>query len=182
AHLGMAVFVAGVTITSITSIETDVALKPGQQQPVDDYAFRFEGVEEVSGPNYRAQQGQVRVLEDDRTIAVLYPQKRFYSAPSQPMTEAAIDASLTRDLYVALGESLGEEAWSLRLYHKPYVRWIWLGGLLMALGGLVAASDRRYRLRLPASAREAIGRPGGTDALPLGVAASVLNRRAGEAG
>jgi cytochrome c-type biogenesis protein CcmF len=110
------------------------------------YEFKFDGVSETRGPNYRAQQGEINVFRSGELIATLFPQKRIYPIQTQPMTEAAIDPGLTRDLYVALGEPLGDGAWSVRLYYKPFIRWIWLGPLLMALGGLVAASDRRYRL------------------------------------
>lgn len=146
AHLGVAVFVVGVTLASSQSVEQDVRLEPGSAQTLAGYEFRFDGVSETMGPNYRAQQGEIRVFRSGELVATLFPQKRIYPVQPQPMTEAAIDPGLTRDLYVALGEPLGDGAWSVRLYYKPFVRWIWLGPLLMALGGLVAASDRRYRL------------------------------------
>ena len=146
AHIGVAIFIVGVTLTTTRGIEQDVRMAPGSSQTLAGYQFRFEGVSELMGPNYRAEQGEIRVLRDGKPVTTLYPQKRFYSVQPQPMTEAAIDPGLTRDLYVALGEPLADGAWSVRLYYKPFVRWIWLGPLLMALGGLVAASDRRYRL------------------------------------
>ncbi len=146
AHFGVAVFVVGVTLTSSQSVEQDVRLEPGSTQMLAGYEFKFDGVSEIRGPNYRAQQGEINVFRSGERVATLFPQKRIYPIQTQPMTEAAIDPGLTRDLYVALGEPLGDGAWSVRLYYKPFIRWIWLGPLLMALGGLVAASDRRYRL------------------------------------
>ncbi len=147
AHLGMAVFIIGVTVTSAFSVERDVRLAPTKNETLAGYRFEFLGTEVVQGPNYRAQRGDIRVFRGDREVARLQPEKRVYLAQGQPMTEASIDAGFLRDLYVALGESLNDGAWTLRLYFKPFIRWIWLGPLLMALGGLLAASDRRYRLR-----------------------------------
>jgi len=166
AHLGMAVLVVGVAITSAGSIDRDVRLAPGERADLAGYGFRFDGVREVLGPNYRAQQGLVHVLRDGEVIAVMRPEKRFYLSQAQPMTEAAIDAGLTRDVYVALGEPLGGGAWAVRLHYRPFVRWIWLGGALMALGGLLAVSDRRYRVALPG--RAARPAPAGTGAAAPG--------------
>ncbi len=144
AHLGVGVFIVGVTLTSIYSTEEDLRLEVNQSYNLGGYDFLFKGVTTVQGPNYSASRGLVEASRDGRLIAVLHPEKRNYRS-GMPMTEAGIDAGLTRDLFVALGEPLGNQgAWSLRIYHKPFVRWIWLGGLLMALGGLLAASDRRY--------------------------------------
>jgi cytochrome c-type biogenesis protein CcmF len=151
-HLGIAVFVVGITLTSLYSSEKDIRLEVGQSYSMSDYAFTFEGAKFFSGPNYNGYRGQVSITEEGRPLTTLHPEKRNYRS-GMPMTEAGIDAGLTRDLFVALGEPLGNEgAWSLRIYHKPFVRWIWLGGLLMALGGLLAASDRRY-FRLAKKAR-----------------------------
>ncbi|HEC12470.1 MAG TPA: heme lyase CcmF/NrfE family subunit [Acidiferrobacteraceae bacterium] len=147
AHLGVAVFIVGITLTSIYSLEKDVRLVPGESYELGGYRFQFDGVRQVRGANFRADEGKVRVWRDGEQIAVMAPQKRIYRVQRQPMTEAAIDAGLTRDLFVALGEPLGQDgAWSLRLYHKPFIRWIWMGAVFMALGGLLAATDRRYRL------------------------------------
>jgi cytochrome c-type biogenesis protein CcmF len=99
----------------------------------------------VPGPNYRADRATVRIFQQDRLVATLHPEKRLYPIQAQPMTEAAVDAGFTRDLYVALGDPLGDGTWALRLYHKTLIRWIWLGPLFMVFGGLLAASDRRYR-------------------------------------
>ena len=110
------------------------------------YRFKFLGVENVRGPNYVAAQGHFQVFEGEKQIAELRPEKRKYLASQKPMTEASIDWGLTRDLYVSLGEPVGEAGdWALRIYYKPYVRWIWLGAVLMAIGGILAVTDRRYR-------------------------------------
>ena len=146
AHLGVAVFAVGVSLVSAYSTEKDVRLAPGESRTLGGYRFTFLGVEPVPGPNYLARRGRVRVYRGERLVAELLPEKRLYATQPNPMTEAAIDPGITRDLFVALGEALGPDgAWSLRLYHKPFIRWIWSGALLMALGGLVAASDPRYR-------------------------------------
>ena len=146
AHVGVAVFTIGGTLTSLNNKEKDVHISSGESYQLADYQFRFEGAKTVDGPNYRADQGKVVVSRNDQVIAELYPEKRIYRVQQSPMTEAAIDAGLFRDLFVALGEPRGNEgAWTLRLYHKPFIRWIWLGAIFMAAGGLLAASDRRYR-------------------------------------
>ena len=145
AHLGVAVFVVGVTGSSVYSVEKDVRLAPGESHEIRGYRFEMTGVTRTPGPNYQAQQGLFNLYDGDTKITQLIAEKRFYPIQEQPMTEAAIHASLARDLYVALGEPLGDGAWSVRLYYKPLQRWIWLGPLLMALGGAVAATDRRYR-------------------------------------
>jgi len=154
AHLGIAVFVAGVLVTEATSIEKDLRMAPGESVTIREATFRFDGVGHHEGPNFSADQGTVTVLQGDRTIAVLHPQKRQYSQGTQVQTEAAIRAGAFRDLYVALGEPLGTDgAWAVRVYHKPFIRWIWAGALLMMLGGFVAAGDRRFRaVRTPAAA------------------------------
>ena len=155
AHLGVAVFIVGVSLTSAYSVEKDIALKPGESFSTSGYDFRFEGVGPHQGPNYRADRGRFVVTRDGERLAVLEPEKRIYpSQRAMPMTEAAIDAGLFRDLYVALGEPVGGEAWALRIYYKPYIRWIWLGCIFMALGGVLAISDRRYR-----TARQAALKP-----------------------
>ena len=152
AHSGLAVFVVGITLTSIYSEEKDVRLAPGETYSLGGYDFQFQGVKKIQGPNYLAFRGEVDIYLDGNKITHLSPEKRNYKS-GMPMTEAGIDAGLFRDLFVALGEPLGNEgAWSVRLYHKPFVRWVWLGGLFMGLGGLLAATDRRYyRLKRKAS-------------------------------
>jgi len=111
------------------------------------YRFVFRGTEHYEGPNFSAERGVVDVFRGERRVRTLHPEKRFYHAQRNTMTEAAIDPGLFRDLYVAMGEPLEEGAWAMRLYHKPFVRWIWLGSLLMAAGGFLAMSDKRYRLK-----------------------------------
>jgi cytochrome c-type biogenesis protein CcmF len=170
AHLGVAVFIIGVTLVNGFEVEKDLRMDVGDSTTIAGYTFRFDGVVESRGPNYVAEQGYVQVSRGDRDIVLMHPEKRVYTVQTMPMTEAAIDTGLTRDLYVSLGEPLDDGAWSVRIYYKPFVDWIWGGCLLMALGGLLAVSDRRYRLA-PARAREgsaaAEGREGPAPALSM---------------
>jgi len=145
AHLGIAVFLVGALLVEAQNVQREVALAPGQRLELDRYTFVFEGVERIPGPNYTAERGSVRLLRDGRPLAVLHPEKRAYASGGQVMTEAAIRPGLAGDVYVALGEPLGNGSWAVRVHVKPFVRWIWTGALLMALGGLVAAADRRFR-------------------------------------
>jgi len=145
AHIGMAVTVAGISLTSAYSTEKDVRLEQGQEYQMSGYSFLFNGVKEAKGPNYIAQRGEVVITRDGQEVATLYPEKRNYGPGTMPMTEAGIDGGFFRDLFIALGEPLGKDAWSVRLYHKPVVNWIWIGSALMGLGGLLAAFDKRYR-------------------------------------
>ena len=146
AHAGIGVFVIGVTLVKSYETERDLRMAPGDTVMLGGYSFRFEGVRDVRGANYTAARGAITVLRDGKTIARLAPEKRVYLVQRNPMTEAAIDAGFSRDVYVALGDSVGGEAWTVRIHIKPFIRWIWLGCLLMAFGGLLAASDRRYRI------------------------------------
>jgi cytochrome c-type biogenesis protein CcmF len=153
-HVGIAVFAIGVTLTSLYSTEKDIRLAPGEDYEMAGYSFAFHGVARQPGPNYTANRGHVTVSRDSELVAELWPEKRVYKAQPMPMTEAGIDAGLTRDLFVALGEPIGSDgAWAVRVYHKPFVRWIWLGGVIMALGALVSATDRRYRLQAKREAK-----------------------------
>lgn len=145
AHGGVAVFLAGALLVEALNAQREVALSPGQSLQVSGYELRFEGVDHQQGPNYSADRGHVRVMQGDRQIALLHPEKRAYASGGQMMTEAGIHARLNGDIYVALGEPLGNNAWAVRVHVKPFVRWIWLGALLMALGGFVTAADRRFR-------------------------------------
>jgi cytochrome c-type biogenesis protein CcmF len=148
AHVGVAVFVVGVTFVKGYETQRDVRLAPGESVTEGGFAFRFAGTRDRDGPNYRAVEGTVVVTRGQTPVAVLHPEKRFFIVQQTPMTEAAIDRGIFRDLYVALGEAAGGKgAWTLRIHVKPFVNWIWAGCLLMALGGLLAASDPRYRLR-----------------------------------
>ena len=148
AHFGVGIFVAGVMLSESLSIERDVRMEPGKIVQLGSYDFRFDGVRETSGPNWRGDEGVVTVMRDGATVATMHPQKRTYTR-GQVQTESAIDAGIFRDIYVALGEPMDagnrEGAWALRLYQKPFIRWIWLGGLFMMLGGFVAAGERRFR-------------------------------------
>ncbi len=145
AHLGIAVFCIGVVMVKTYEIESDVKMAVGDTTTVRGYTFRFDGIKELQGPNYVAAQGQMHVSKDGHLVAELRPEKRIYRVQQNPMTEAAIDSGLTRDLYVSLGEAVDGGAWIVRVYVKPFIDWIWGGCLLMALGGLLAISDRRYR-------------------------------------
>ncbi|MCG7988700.1 MAG: heme lyase CcmF/NrfE family subunit [Candidatus Thiodiazotropha weberae] len=145
AHFGVAMFIVGVTMVSNFGEENDVRMSPGDVSEIAGYEFRFDGVKRVPGPNYNAHRGSFQVSLDGEPFITLEPEKRTYFVQTRPMTEASIDWGFTRDLYVSLGEPLGGGDWSLRLYYKPYVRWIWLGGVLMGLGGILAVTDRRYR-------------------------------------
>ena len=145
AHGGVALFLAGALLVEALNVQREVALAPGQSLVVGTYEVRFEGVDHQQGPNYVADRGHLRVFQHDRQLALLHPEKRLYASGGQVMTEAGIHARLNGDVYVALGESLGNNAWAVRVHIKPFVRWIWLGALLMALGGFVTAADRRFR-------------------------------------
>ncbi|HET6602795.1 MAG TPA: heme lyase CcmF/NrfE family subunit [Xanthomonadaceae bacterium] len=165
AHAGLGVFVAGVLLTESLSVEKDIAMAAGDTVEISGYRFEFAGVQGVTGPNYRADRGEVRVFHGDAPVAVLHPEKRAYAAGGQIMTEAAIDPGFTRDIYVALGEPLGGSGrWAVRVYYKPFIRWIWLGALMMMAGGFVSAADRRFRAPHAARAEAASG---SRDALPV---------------
>ncbi|MCG6940532.1 MAG: heme lyase CcmF/NrfE family subunit [Thiohalocapsa sp.] len=165
AHLGVAVFVVGVTMVSNFQHEEDVRLSPNASYELAGYRFEFLGAEAVPGPNYMAQRGHFKVYRGDRQIANLFPEKRAYLGGGMPMTEAAIDPGLFRDVYVSMGEAVGDKGdWAVRLYYKPFVRWIWLGAILMALGGVVTVSDPRYRMARAPARRPATSSAGGTSA------------------
>ena len=146
AHLGVAAFAFGVTMVKTYEVERDVKMAVGDTTEINGYTFTFQGVRDVAGPNYNAAQGLVVVTKGEREIAQMRPEKRVYRVQTSPMTEAAIRTGLTRDLYVSLGQPVAGDAWIVRVYYKPFVTWIWGGCLVMALGGAIAASDRRYRL------------------------------------
>ncbi|MDE2417204.1 MAG: heme lyase CcmF/NrfE family subunit [Burkholderiales bacterium] len=148
AHLGVAVFCFGVVMVKAYEVERDVQMNVGDSTTVNGYTFTFRGVKELQGPNYQSVQGQMEVTRGDKKLTDLHPEKRVYRVQQNPMTEADIDAGVTRDLYVSLGEPVESGAWIVRVYVKPFINWIWGGCLLMALGGLLAVSDRRYRRKL----------------------------------
>jgi len=153
AHLGMAVGVAGITLVANYQQERDVRMNVGDHTTLAGYTFTFQGTTERIGPNYRAARGTVEVSKDGKKLFVMHPEKRIYNASGMPMTEAAIDPNFFRDVYVALGEPLDDQArsWAVRVFHKPFINWLWLGALFMVIGGFLAASDRRYRIAVKAS-------------------------------
>ena len=173
AHLGVAVFIVGVTLVTGYQTEQDVRMTPGDVVTAGRYAFRFEGVTNVTGPNYVAGRAEIVVSKDGTEIEKMFPEKRNYTASGNVMTETAIDSGIFRHLYISLGEPVGGGAWSVRVYYKPFVGWIWFGAVLMALGGGLAVSDRRYALaaRKEREARQAM-KP---DEVPSTVVASVAN-------
>jgi len=146
AHVGVGVTAIGICIVSNYTKEHDIRMVPGDKIEASGYEFIFDGVRRVPGPNYMADEAVIRVFDEGEYYGTMKPQKRQYNVQRNVMTEADIDAGFFRDLYVAMGEQLDGNAWALRIHYKPYVRWIWLGSILMALGGLIAVTDRRYRL------------------------------------
>lgn len=148
AHIGVGIFIVGVTLVKGYETERDVRMNVGDTVMAGGYTFRFDGVREEKGPNYIAAQGRVTITRDGQPVTQLFPEKRQYNASGMPMTEAAIQAGLLRDLYVSLGEPIPDSngAWAVRVYHKPFVDWVWAGCLFMAFGGILAISDRRYRI------------------------------------
>jgi cytochrome c-type biogenesis protein CcmF len=145
AHLGVGVFIIGVTMVGSLDAQLDVKMQKGQTASLAAYTFRLDGIEDIDGPNYDAARARIEVFRGDRLIATLSPEKRFYRAQQMPMTEASIDIRLFRDVYVSLGEEVADGAWVVSLFYKPFISWIWFGCTLMGLGGIVAAADRRYR-------------------------------------
>ena len=146
AHFGLALAVCGATVVSHYQSDRDVRMNVDDHVELAGYTFTFRGATQVPGPNYRAMRGRVEVSRNGKQEFVLEPEKRTYNASGMPMTEAGIDYGLLRDVYVSLGEPLAGGAWSVRIYHKPFVDWLWLGALFLAIGGALAASDRRYRI------------------------------------
>jgi len=149
------VITVGITTMESRMIERDIALRPGESIDLDGYTFRFEGVDDTEGPNYSATRGRVTVLRDGEVDAVLHPEKRNYYVAEQALAEAALGVSWRRDLLATMGEDLGGGSWSLRLQVRPLMRYVWLGAALMALGGLVATLDKRYRRRREAAEERA---------------------------
>jgi cytochrome c-type biogenesis protein CcmF len=181
AHLGVAVFIVGVTVVSGFESENDVRMEVGDTATVAGYQVRLEKIEDVQGPNYQASRATLSLMRDGKLVATARPDRRVYNVSRSPMTEVAIDRGLLRDVYIALGDPVSATAWSVRLHHKPFVNWIWIGCVLMALGGLLAVMDRRYRkvrvdwpAPLPAGASD--GRAG------LAPGAGIATARAGGTG
>jgi len=154
AHFGMAVGVAGITVVANYQEERDVRMNIGDHTELAGYTFTFQGTTEHQGPNYRAARGTVEVSKNGKKLYELHPEKRIYNASGMPMTEASIQPALFDDIYVALGEPLDEQAqtWAVRVFHKPFINWLWLGALFMVIGGFLAAADRRYRIAVKAAA------------------------------
>jgi len=151
AHIGIAICVVGITMVKGYETEKDVRMTVGDTVDVGGYTFRLTGISQKPGPNYTADVGTVELIKNKQVLTTLYPEKRNYFSSTMPMTEAAIDSGFTRDVYVSLGEELestGQPAWAMRVYHKPFVPWIWVGCLFMALGGAMAMLDKRYRRKL----------------------------------
>ena len=171
AHIGVAVFIVGVTIVTAYQLEQDVRMDVGDTVNAGGYSFRFNGITRIAGPNYEAARAEIEVSRNGNVINKMYPEKRSYTASGNVMTETAIDSGLFRDLYISLGEPVSGGAWSVRVYYKPFVSWIWGGAVLMALGGGLALSDRRYALaaRKQREAMEAV------KAVPASALASVAN-------
>ncbi|MGB2078533.1 MAG: heme lyase CcmF/NrfE family subunit [Vibrio sp.] len=152
-HIGLAVSIIGIAMVQNYSIERDVRLSPGETFNLQGYQFDFKQLRDDNGSNYDGVVGDFEITQDGEYVTTLHAEKRFYHTAGSMMTEAAIDASLGRDLYIAMGEQLKNEdnsqseAWAVRIYYKPYIRWIWLGAIIMSLGGLLAVTDKRYRFR-----------------------------------
>ncbi len=145
AHFGVGVFILGATMASGYNVETDVSAKPGDTVKAGGYEFVFRGMRRVQGPNFVADEGEFELRRGGNLLTVLTPQKRVYRVQQNPMTEAAIDTKPTRDVFLALGEPLGNDAWSLRIQVKPMISFLWFGAGFMAFGGILAITDRRYR-------------------------------------
>ena len=163
AHFGVSVFIVGVTAVSGFQSEKDVRMEIGDTTTVAGYTVRLDALEQVKGPNYVASRATLSASRDGLAFTTLTPERRIYNVSRMPMTEVAIDRGIGRDLYVALGDPVSDTAWSVRVHHKPFVNWIWIGCVLMALGGLLAVLDRRYRRVRVAAARPAAPAP---DAAP----------------
>jgi len=159
AHIGLGVFALGVAMTSIYAAEDSVRIAPGETHTVSGYRFTFNGVAEVEGPNYTAAEGSFSIEYDGRDVGDLVAQKRVYNVRRDVMTEAGIDSGITRDLFVAMGEPLSNGSWGVRLQVKPFIRWIWFGCVFMGLGGLLAATDKRYRQRSRSARTVAVDGP-----------------------
>ena len=151
AHFGVGVFTLGVTIVSAFTIETDEVMQPGRSLSAGQYEFIMREVADVQGPNYIAREGVIDIRRGGEFVTQLRPQKRQYQVQKSWMTEAGIDPGWNRDLIISMGDPVGGDAWSVRVQYRPLVRFIWLGALIMAFGGLLAASDRRYRARARAA-------------------------------
>jgi cytochrome c-type biogenesis protein CcmF len=145
AHFGVGMFVLGITVVSAFNVESDQAMRTGGAVEVAGYSFELRELRDAEGPNFSAIEGRVEIRRDEALVGEVLPQKRQYIVQKNWMTEAGIDAGWNRDLFIALGDQLGNDTWSVRVQYKPLIRLIWLGAFVMALGGIIAVSDRRYR-------------------------------------
>jgi cytochrome c-type biogenesis protein CcmF len=164
AHAGVGIFIAGVTLANGYEVKQELRMELGSTQEAGGYAFTFASIAPAAGPNYSAQRAVFPVTRDGKPVLTLYPEKRLYTVQDMALSQADIDSGFTRDLFVALGEPVGDKAWTVRLQVKPFMTWIWTGCILMALGGLLAAGDKRYRraqepARAPQPAMPAAARP-----------------------
>jgi cytochrome c-type biogenesis protein CcmF len=149
AHFGLAIAVIGMTGSAAWRVESVQVMKPGDSITIGAYAYHFDGVLPARGPNYLAERASFTVTKDGKPYTVLYPERRQYEVQESPTTEAAIESSITGDIYAVIGDRAGPNSWTVRIYHQPLVLWLWVGGGLMALGGLTSLSDRRYRIGVP---------------------------------
>jgi cytochrome c-type biogenesis protein CcmF len=154
-HLGVAITMVGASVVSNYGIEREIRMVPGDSVTMAGYQFNFVGMTQRQGPNFTANVGNFEVYRDGRAVSTIRPEKREYRVRRDMMTEAGIDASLSRDLFVAVGEQLSSNAWAIRIQYKPLIRCLWLGALFMACGGFLAISDRRYRVRAKLAAKVA---------------------------
>jgi cytochrome c-type biogenesis protein CcmF len=159
AHFGVGMFAIGASGVESYKIEKDVAMKPGGSFAIAGYNFKFVNATDVRGPNYDAVEGRIEVTRGGKLVTVLLPQKRHFWVQQTNNSKAAISVNWARDLFVAMGDQLGGGAWSMRVQYKPLVRYIWLGAVVMALGGLIAATDRRYRVKVPVAAPGIVSPP-----------------------
>jgi cytochrome c-type biogenesis protein CcmF len=181
AHLGVAVFLVGALLVEGLNVQRELAVRPGTSVEVAGHTLRLDGVTRVPGPNYTADRGTVTLFKDGEYVATMHPEKRAYASGGQVMTEAAIERGVTRDLYVALGEPLGDGAWAVRVHVKPFVRWVWAGALLMMLGGFVTAFDRRFRRESPSKEARQPGSTTGAQASATDASIQRDHRRSGVA-
>jgi len=166
AHAGVGIFAIGASGVESYKIEKDVALKPGGSFLIAGYNFKFLAATDVQGPNYDAVEALMEITKNGKPVAILTPQKRHFRVQQTDNSKAAISVNWARDLFVAMGNPLGEGAWSMRIQYKPLVRYIWLGALVMAIGGFIAATDRRYRLKVAAASGSPAALPPDRDPHP----------------
>jgi cytochrome c-type biogenesis protein CcmF len=157
-HVGFAITLIGITLVSNYELERDVRMNAGDTVKIADYSIKFSGVKQISGPNYTADRGIFDVYKEGEFVNHLEPEKRFYPVQRTSMTEAGIHTTLTRDLFIALGEPLSNNGWAVRLYYKPFVVWIWGGSFIMSIGGIFSMSDKRYRIKKMAKWKSVVGR------------------------